>query len=67
MLYEVITGVRRLRLLAQDEFLDLSGRGLGQHAELHVLGDLVAGEVAAAVLDDGLDADLGPFLSYNFV
>src|SRR3546814_17305035 len=40
--------LQRLRLLAQDELLDLAGGGLGQRAEDHFLRRLEAGEALAA-------------------
>jgi hypothetical protein len=43
---------RTLRTLAQDEFLDLSSRGLGQRPEHYCPGRLETGEVLAAKGDD---------------
>src|SRR3546814_3500783 len=67
--------LQRLRLLAQDELLDLAGGGLGQRAEDHFLRRLEAGEALAAEGDElglvgllaGLQLDegargLAPFL-----
>src|SRR3546814_11446395 len=44
--------LQRLRLLAQDELLDLAGGGLGQRAEDHFLRRLEAGEALAAEGDE---------------
>src|SRR3546814_12790404 len=68
--------LQRLRLLAQDELLDLAGGGLGQRAEDHFLRRLEAGEALAAEGDElglvgllaGLQLDQGargpaPFLA----
>src|SRR3546814_1559616 len=49
--------LQRLRLIAQDEFLDLAGRGLGQRAEGDALRAFVAGHVVAAEVDDFLLGD----------
>src|SRR3546814_3828408 len=44
--------LQRLRLLAQDELLDLAGGGFGQRAEDHFLRRLEAGEALAAEGDE---------------
>ena len=53
---------RPLFALAEDEFLDLAGRGLRQRAELDGVGALVVGEPLAAERDELLGVALGPAL-----
>ena len=47
-----------VRALAQHEFLDLTGRGLGQLAEHHIFRPLEPGHLAAAPVEELFGADI---------
>ena len=47
-----------VRALAQHEFLDLAGRGLGQFAEHHMFRPLEPGHLAAAPVEELFGADI---------